>query len=425
MSADKRKTILIVFAGLAVVLVAVIAVVSPTFRSEDASGAIGAVQKHRAPQITKADVILGDEQTRNEQRVQYVDFLHDAAALQNLSANFSTAARTRNTSDYDAVQLGIRAQSNEVFSRFKTEIIAVLIGTRTLAERDSAALGSRKTAVIAEIDSLGAKARSMSVANVAEVENLAAKLKDIENALGMKPTVNQRFLDAFKSQMESNNVAAARDTLKEFEASLGESADLAMQVRAKTEYLAAMAREAATLAEADSVLSTNNRERLGLMVVIANEAEALEARAAANMKASLDNAAETYEALGRMRQVVDSFNRDGSFSREAQNMDNRKAEAASRINAEAYSQLGALSAHLRAADAMGSKIRNEALDAQLGQLSRFSGNAAYASMIRNSDDFSMQVKALSNVSLNAAKKNIDSLNAQKKGAAATLDNQKK
>ena len=420
MSADKRKTILIVFAGVAIVLVAVIAVVSPTFRSEDASGAIGAVQKHRQPQITKADVILGDESLRQEQKVQYVDFLHDATALQNLSANFSTAARTRNKSDYNAVQLGIRTQSNDVFNRFKTEIIAVLIGTRSLAESDSAALGARKTAVIADIDNLGARARAMSVANAGEIENLAAKLRDIENALGMKPTVNQRFLDNFKSQMESNNVVAARETLKELEASLGKSADLAMQLSAKTEYVAAMAREAKTLAEADSELSTNNRDRLGLLVVIANEAEALQARAAANMKASLDNAAETYEALGRMKQVVDSFNRDGSFSREAENLDNRKAEAASRINAEAYAQLGALSAHLRDAEAMGSKIRNEALDAQLGQLSRFSGNAAYASMIRNSDEFSMQVKALSNVSLNAAKKNVDSLNAQKK-----LDNQKK
>ncbi|MGZ8853296.1 MAG: hypothetical protein ACXW2X_07860, partial [Thermoanaerobaculia bacterium] len=194
--------------------------------------------------------------------------------------------------------------------------------------------------------------------------------------------------------------------------------------RSETEYLNVLAREAKTLAEADGELSTNNRQTLGLLAVIANEAEALESRAAANMKASLGNAAETYEALGRMKQAVDSFNRDGSFSREAENIDNRKAQAASRINAEAYSQLGALSAHLRDAEAMGSKIRNEALDAQLAQLSRFSGNAAYASVIRNSDEFSMQVKALSNVSLNAAKKNADSLNAQKKAAAA-LDNQKK
>ncbi|MGZ8796903.1 MAG: hypothetical protein ACXW2F_06125, partial [Thermoanaerobaculia bacterium] len=285
MSADKRKTILIVFAGVAVVLVAVIAVVSPTFRSEDASGAIGAVQKHRQPQITKADVILGDEQTRNEQRVQYVDFLHDAAALQNLNANFSTAARTRNKSDYDAVQLGIRAQSNDVFSRFKTEIIAVLIGARNLAERDSAALGARKTAVIADIDNLGAKARSMSVANVAEVENLAAKLRDIENTLGMKPAGNQKFLENFESEMASKNVAAAHGTLKEFEASFGESAELAMKFRSETEYLNALAREAKTLAEADGELSTNNRQTLGLLAVIANEAEALESRAAANMKA--------------------------------------------------------------------------------------------------------------------------------------------
>src|SRR5712691_9447758 len=86
MSADKRKTILITFAGLAVVLVAVIFIVSPSFKSEDATGAIGAVQKHRAPQIAKADVILGSEQQRHQQNVLYADYLKDAAALQSFAA---------------------------------------------------------------------------------------------------------------------------------------------------------------------------------------------------------------------------------------------------------------------------------------------------------------------------------------------------
>src|SRR6266487_1877082 len=97
MSTDKRKKILIVFGGLAVVLVAVIAIVSPSFKSEDAIGAIGAVQKHRAPQITRTDVILGDEQLRQTQKVAYTDFLNDAAALQNLSRDFSTAAKSNDS----------------------------------------------------------------------------------------------------------------------------------------------------------------------------------------------------------------------------------------------------------------------------------------------------------------------------------------
>src|SRR5687767_2471693 len=94
MSADKRKQILIVFAGLAVVLVGVIAYVSPNFRSEDVSGAIGAVQKHREPQIQPQDVVLGDEKVKQEAQVLYADFLNDAAALRNLSVDAAVAARS-------------------------------------------------------------------------------------------------------------------------------------------------------------------------------------------------------------------------------------------------------------------------------------------------------------------------------------------
>src|SRR5512140_753691 len=89
MSAEKRRNMLYIFAGVVVALLAVIAFVSPRFRSEDASGAIGAVQKHRAPQIKQADVVLGDEQFRNEQKTLYGDIMTDAAALQNASADLA------------------------------------------------------------------------------------------------------------------------------------------------------------------------------------------------------------------------------------------------------------------------------------------------------------------------------------------------
>src|SRR5687768_7340768 len=94
MSAAKRQRMLLGFGGLAVVLVAVIALVSPNFRSEDARGAIGAVQKHRAPQIAQSDVVLGDEQTKQDQQVLYGDFLNDAAALQNIGADLASEAQS-------------------------------------------------------------------------------------------------------------------------------------------------------------------------------------------------------------------------------------------------------------------------------------------------------------------------------------------
>src|ERR1700687_3775331 len=84
MSSENRKKVLLGFGALVVILIAAIAIWPPNFRKEDASGAIGEVQKHRAPQIAKADVILGDESVKHQQKVLYADFLADAAKLRSL-----------------------------------------------------------------------------------------------------------------------------------------------------------------------------------------------------------------------------------------------------------------------------------------------------------------------------------------------------
>ena len=73
MSTENRNKVLLGFGGLVVVLVVAIALWPPNFRKEDASGAVGAVQKHHAPQITQKDVILGGEKTKHQQKVLYAD----------------------------------------------------------------------------------------------------------------------------------------------------------------------------------------------------------------------------------------------------------------------------------------------------------------------------------------------------------------
>src|SRR5688572_4766475 len=94
MSADRRKQMLIGFAGLAAVLVGTFIFVSPSYRPEDASGAIGAVQKHRETQIAQQDVVLGNEQVKEEQQIAYADVLEGSAALQNISADLAIGARS-------------------------------------------------------------------------------------------------------------------------------------------------------------------------------------------------------------------------------------------------------------------------------------------------------------------------------------------
>ena len=74
---SNRKNVLFVFGALAIVLVAVFVIWRPpALHNEDASGAIGSVEKHHEAQITPQDVVLGDEATKQEQAVVYGDMLN-------------------------------------------------------------------------------------------------------------------------------------------------------------------------------------------------------------------------------------------------------------------------------------------------------------------------------------------------------------
>src|SRR2546423_14324386 len=86
MSSENRKKVLLGFGALVVILVAAILIWPASFWKEDASGAIGEVQKHRAPQIAKSDVVLGNESVKRQQKVLYADFPADGAKLKALGA---------------------------------------------------------------------------------------------------------------------------------------------------------------------------------------------------------------------------------------------------------------------------------------------------------------------------------------------------
>src|SRR5207249_3764450 len=107
-------------------LVAAIALWPPNFRKEDASGAIGEVQKHRAPQITQKDVVLGNETVKHQQKVLYADFLADATKLKALGH-----ATEQQLADFD----------KEMYSRW------IAVAEEVLAEEQAAARTSanRKT----------------------------------------------------------------------------------------------------------------------------------------------------------------------------------------------------------------------------------------------------------------------------------------
>lgn len=93
-NSGNRSKALFGFGAIVAVLIVAILVWPSNVRKEDASGAIGAVQKHHAPQITQQDVVLGGEQVKAQQKILYTDFLADAGKLRSLANENAAAART-------------------------------------------------------------------------------------------------------------------------------------------------------------------------------------------------------------------------------------------------------------------------------------------------------------------------------------------
>ncbi|HSP17748.1 MAG TPA: hypothetical protein VLV78_23590 [Thermoanaerobaculia bacterium] len=335
MSADKRKTILIGFAGLAVVLVAIIAIVSPSFRSEDATGAIGAVQKHRAPQITKQDVVLGNEKVKQEQKILYADYLTDAAALK----SFSNGLSARD----NAVQARIESAKQDVESRFRNDFEVALGVAKQLGETEAASLGTKQQAAFAEINELGVKAQQARLSD-REMADLAMRLNAVTNTLGVARYMRVEVTSSLQS------VDALQATLKQIE-----QADLASTLRAEADYALAMAKQAQILASTDEVQALGTR--------LNDEALALESAAQANMQSALQSESEEIAALGKMAQAINALG--------------------ARQNAQ---DLGVLTRDLQghAAEA----------EANLGAMAR--DRAQYAAVLSDSDAFSTQAHALIN-----------------------------
>jgi hypothetical protein len=167
MSSENRKKVLFGFGALVVVLVAAILIWPSSFRKEDASGAIGEVQKHRAPQIAKSDVVLGNESLKHQQKVLYADFLADGAKLKALGAK------------PDATQLN--AFAKELGTRYLGEV------TEALAAAEMAARGNPAQARLeSEITELQGFVRSRQELSDIDMQQLNVKLAHLGEEMNVR-----------------------------------------------------------------------------------------------------------------------------------------------------------------------------------------------------------------------------------------------
>ena len=234
MSSENRKKVLLGFGALAVILIVAIALWPPNFRKEDASGAIGEVQKHRAPQITQKDVVLGNESVRHRQKIRYQDFLADASKLKAIGSR------------PDQTQLN--AFENELNARYLAEFTDALAMARANAREQN------EVTEVAELQSFIANHRTLGVA---EMKELNGKLAHIAEQEANARTMNRLQAADAELAAVANRVASARldsdyiemaGKLKDVEVALDARSLFAVSLADESDYLVQLADEAETVA---------------------------------------------------------------------------------------------------------------------------------------------------------------------------------
>lgn len=422
MSVQNRRKALLGFGALAAVLIVAVIVTwpPPYFDKDEATGAIGAVQKHREQQITPQDVVLGDETTRREQKVVFANYLDDAAKLQSISADLASQAAVRSSLSNADHQLENMAA--DIQNRFAENLNAALAAMNQLLARDSVGLSAAQLESInAEIAELSAKTsrrinNEEMVALSAQLANVSKKL-DAASRYGNRAAMEAHTLKNAEEQLgkavaslqavswRSNKalVDAASQIENASKALEAKSADVAYSNF--VDYLGALALEAKKLAAVrsnlDAISRLANEEQMasqlkGVSAALANEAYELEAQALENIQKRLVGQSALSAQIRNIDQMVAAANRSvgqhasslenqslsafnkaiGNFS---QNLENRSQEFQARAVDNIRSELAVIGAHLEARK----KLQAMQLDASSPLAVRLADNRSIDSHIAN------------------------------------------
>jgi hypothetical protein len=387
MSTENKKKVLLGFGAFAVVLIAVLAIWRPpAFRSEDASGSIGAVQKHHAPQITPQDVILGNETTKHEQQIRYADFLNDAAKLRSLSAMITA-------NKFDAAAAEIAAMKAEARSSFVQEAKAAVAAAQALAKESSNRDAESKIGELSAILQNG----QLSDADLA---NFNTKLEALSQRLAVKSAAERAAaaksqIDAALAEMRSdpaNATAKIDNTAKELKAM--NAITLADQV----DYLKATEVESKALIRAQAGIMGQP-----MASALSANADALEMRAAKAMDSQLNlmivvsSAVRDIDAkLAEARGAVASAAGSQVYEKAYQAFAGTKAAINAQVNASVNAELYALNNYLDSSAAQAGS-RTPALNKFLGVLAaQLNSNSALAATLAHQEDMAARAEQMVN-----------------------------
>ena len=328
MSTENRsKTpVFIGFGALIAVVIVAIALWPTNFRKEDASGAIGAVQKHRAPQITQKDVILGDESFKHQQKVLYADFVADAEKLRAMaeSKNFAGATaelnalanelQARYVSAAREALAASREQLGYLMNPMNKENLASRVEYKDreaanrayLKESEVAARSAKMQSAINEMNSI-LKRSELSDADREQLNGKLGLIIVVCAKTMSRTEAAERELAAVSSRLEHAQAA------NEFQAAakqLGDVQELlarplySVSLADEASYLAAMQKEMRMVAEAEQAYAAKKFNDQQLSSRLIQASEELQSRAAENIKANTELMNEMAARLSAMDQAM-------------------------------------------------------------------------------------------------------------------------
>jgi hypothetical protein len=219
-----RNKFLLGFSAIVAVLIVAILLWPANVRKEDASGAIGAVQKHRAPQIAQQDVILGGESVKRQQELLYKDFLADAGKLRAIGSRNDIAAARAYQAELQMRAMRAAGEAVEAASRISESKIAAdvaelnsMIRNKSVLSNDELMAFNRKLGLIIVVCSkenafarLSAAEKELSDLNLANEQIAESKLADVDQAFNRANAIFElsngtQYLDMM--EMESKVVA--------------------------------------------------------------------------------------------------------------------------------------------------------------------------------------------------------------------------
>lgn len=380
MSSPNRTKVFVGFGAVAIVLVAAIAMWPPNFRSEEASGAIGAVQKHHAPQIAQKDVILSDQKTAAQQSWLWTDYLNDSARLQALSASLASrdeaASITKNAEELsnqlrneyashmasalNAIELQAKQSNNAEMASKAEELASQLKGNEQL----SAALMNQLNTKFANVAEMAHKIilQNAEMANKTANQEMGHKII-LQNAEMANKTANQEMGQRIILQNADKELASALADKNEQAASKVSSIEqelsnvnlASVEMASQVAYFSQIEAASHAVANAEALASQEMASRIVGAKEVADRADQLAHAALFNVEAQVASSVEMAATIQHMQSALASS--DLANSSLANRLNSLSQEFASHTASNLQSQLASMS-ELAASRATFSKLEN-------------------------------------------------------------------